>query len=218
MEVPACKRCNSGNSELDQLAAFCAMSQHLEPEADWPDTKIKDFRKVAQGCLRNIPDMLDMFKLGPNNGLPVRAIIFDDQKLFKDKLNAWAAKQALAHWFKITNGRIFPSEGMVAVRWITNGEFGPQLNGFAELLTKLSNVTTLTQGKWNVSDQFFVRWEVNAEDNIGGIYCRYHGTGFLAALVEDETILSGDLKLLSHTDFWGEHEDFNTKAYKLMMF
>lgn len=33
-----------------------------------------------------------------------------------------------------------------------------------------------------------------------------------------ELVFSGDLKLLSHTDFWGEHEDFNTKAYKLMMF
>ena len=196
MEVPACKRCNSEKSRMDQLAAFCAFSQYVDPINGYSDEKMRDFEKVSQGCINNIPDMRDLFKLPPDNGEKYQAVIFDNQRLFIEKLNPWAAKQALAHWFHFTDGRVFPSEGLIAIRWLTNVELSQNAKVFTDLLRMLGRSSGLKQGQWDVDDQFFIRWNINNEEKIGAMLCRYHGTAFVAALVEDQELLQTGVELL----------------------
>ncbi len=195
MEVPACKRCNNGTSEIDQLAAFYALTQSDRSINGLGNTEEDYFDKVSRGCLSNIPDMKDIFKLGPNVDENYGKIIFDDQKLFVEKLNPWAAKQSLAHWFTLTHGKIFPPQGLVTVRWLTNVELltnDPLLN----LIKKLPSLQGLEMGKWAVHDQFFVHYSLNLKKNIGGMFVRYHGTGFIAALIGDESALRPEMKVL----------------------
>ena len=195
MEVPACNRCNNTTSKIDQLAAFYAMIQSqrnvkgLTPEED------KHFYKVSRGCLNNLRDMKDLIKIGPNVNENYTKIIFENQKLFVEKLNPWAAKQSLAHWFILTGGRIFSPQGLVMVRWLTNVELATS-NPFANLVEKLQDFSELKMGEWKVRDQFFVSHSLNFNENFGAMFVRYHGTGFIAALVGDESVLKPEMELL----------------------
>ena len=195
MEVPACNRCNNHTSKIDQLAAFYAITQSNRNLMGLTGEEEKHFEKVSRGCLSNLPDMKEMFKTGPNVDESYGSIVFDNQKLFVEKLNPWAAKQSLAHWFTLSKGKIFPPQGVVAVRWLTNVELSTN-TPFINLLEKLQNTKELEMGVWNVNDQFFVRHSLNLNENFGGMFVRYHGTGFITALVGDESALKPGMTLL----------------------
>jgi len=195
MEVPACKRCNNETSEIDQLAAFYALTQSKRSINGLRNAEEDYFKKVSHGCLSNIPDMKDLFRPCPNFDENYGKIIFDNQKLFIEKLNPWAAKQSLAHWFTFTEGKIFPSQGLITVKWLTNVELQAN-NPLLNLIKKLPSPKGLKMGKWAVHDQFFVRYSLNLKENFGGMFVRYHGTGFIAALVGDESALKPEMKVL----------------------
>lgn len=189
MEVPACRRCNNGLSSEDQLAAFFALSQSQRGN-NLSNEESNYLDKIITGVTNNIPEMKQMIKLGGNFGIQSNKVIFDHTLLFGKYLNKWAAKQSIAHWYELTEGRILSSDGLIAVRWQTNYELAINQE-FTDLVSKLGERAELFMGEWRPSDQFFLRYSINLEEGIGAIFAAYHNCGFIAFLVEDRELLSG---------------------------
>ena len=195
LEVPACERCNNGSSQLDQLAAFFAIAQSPEFYSSGSDEKrTKFFEKITKGCINNIPDFRKLFidageiTIDIDGKLEKHSKLKFQDELFNKYLNPWAAKQALAHWYD-THETIFSENGMVIVRWLTNHELitNPELEPF---VSRFGEVSELVQGLKNNNDQFYIRYpETKFEDNIHAMFAAYHGTAFMAALIDNKEIL-----------------------------
>lgn len=124
-EVPACRRCNNGSSQIDQLVAMYAFTQ--APKLTFhDDPKYKsNFQRAAKGVKNNSPELLNASLGGAqkintlrNSGLIVPAIKMKvNDALIDEILNPWGIKQALAFWY-IKMEAAFSKKGVY------------QLNGF----------------------------------------------------------------------------------------
>jgi len=66
---------------------------------------------------------------------------------------------------------------------ITNSELEP-------FISRFGNVSNLYQGLKNNNKQFYIRYpETKFEDNIHLMFAAYHGTAFMAALIDNEEVL-----------------------------
>ena len=188
MEVPACKRCNGGTSQDDQLAAFICLTQSPRG-SNLSQEESAYIDKVMSGAWNNIPHIKDMLKIGEPVGNNHK-IHFDNQLLFSERLNPWAAKQTFAHWFTLTDGKALTEKAVVAVRWMTNAELMTN-HLFQNLVIKLEGTRSLKNGEWESDDQFKLKYSLNAKEELGAIFAKYHGAAFMAAVVGDKKSLGG---------------------------
>lgn len=187
-EVPACKRCNNDSSNADQLAAFIALTQ--SPRGDnLTDKESKYFDKIMRGVDNNIGNIKDILKLSGEDEAYGK-VHYDNERLFKEHLGPWAAKQTLAHWFNISGGRILSPNGLVAVRWQTNYELAFN-HEFSHIIMSLESLYELKAGKWSVLDQFVLKYSLNTEEGIFAVFATYHNCGFIGFMVEDRSKLEG---------------------------
>ncbi|WP_026941038.1 hypothetical protein [Hellea balneolensis] len=195
MEVPACKRCNNNSGPQDQLAALIAVMQSPVFYDGLSDERKLDYlSKLTKGCLHNIDGFESFFSNGGTQWVESKGVLQPHSKLkfkpelFTEHLNGWAVKQCLAHWYDKT-GRVFSGNGIIIVRWLTNYELSdnPELESVISLF---QNSAELIQGSQKSTDQFFIRYpNVKDGDNIDAIFCAYHGTAFIGAMIDNAEII-----------------------------
>ena len=199
MEVPSCLRCNNGSRNEDQLAAFFAIIQspHFFDKLAKHPEKLEYISKRTKGCLSNIKKFSEYFptlgasKLDKLTGLNQIKI---DQSVFDDYLDRWAVKQSLAHWY-LEKNTIFSEEGVVCIRWLTNAEL-MRNDELHEFVSRFRNTAMLEQGVKNSSDQFYIKFaDVERDLNLALIFAAYHGTAFMAVIMEDDSLLNRMNKL-----------------------
>src|SRR6056297_1093093 len=121
LEFPACQRCNTGSSQLDQVASMMALGVgNIEQDEYW--------KKLLIGIKNNTPEVLSYlgvenaeytFWINSANKIDEIFKVPIDYRLFEEFLNPWAAKIGFAFWHEHTD-RILTQESLVWVRWITN--------------------------------------------------------------------------------------------------
>jgi len=122
-------------------------------------------------------------------------------KLRRDWINPWIAKQAYALWYQHA-GSLIGKDGLVAVKWLTNSALMEQ--GVPDDLMELAQFEgRLSQGKKQVSDQFFYRYQISRENRLGVFAIGAHDGSLFVATVFD-TCHKGlsSLKLLKQGDIF----------------
>lgn len=168
LEFAACKPCNEGTRDADQIASL--IGRAVPNSQAQPDSN--DWDKLIQGINNNIPGALEELA---GNQLSISAaraqadigdgsgVIHVNGPIISRHMLAFAVKLALALHYEVT-GELVPVNGGVSVRWFTNyqrlkGEFPHEIEDI------LGPPQTLTQGKREVSDQFQYAW-ASANDAI----------------------------------------------------
>ncbi|GGB05919.1 hypothetical protein [Allosediminivita pacifica] len=161
LEFPACKRCNNGSSQLDQVASWVAYGMGLIRRDDPQDGY---WEKLSRGVKNNTPDALECIQTERAeriwwwNGYKVEAEAMSvpmGVEIFQKYLNPWAAKLGYALWYNHTS-TILPPEGRVWVRWITNDAIIK--DGLPEVVSRMPEITyALMNGKKESADQFHYR-------------------------------------------------------------
>lgn len=185
LEFPACKRCNNGTSDLDQVAAlFClTMGAALNPDMD-----SEYWEKIFLGVKNNSPEVIDylardvephFWDLGERRETLIRSKI--NRKLFHHYLNPWAAKLTYAIWYEVT-GTAIDEEIVVYINWLTNEKI--MRDGVPEGLFDIApHGGALQNGKLESSDQFMYRSNLNAIEKLGFVMLETHQSGVACAFI-----------------------------------
>lgn len=191
LEFPACRRCNNGSSQLDQVASLLclAMSDALNNNID------QDYiERLIRGVRNNTPEVLDYLS-GPaqKDIVRIRGLFLNtmrvtfDRRLMTEWLNPWAAKQAYALWYEHSKS-ILDENSSVFTCWLTNDKLIR-----SGIPSKLFDIATepgfLIQGSKTSSEQFFYRYSANFDIGIGLFAIGAQNSALAIALVvKDEFI------------------------------
>ncbi|WP_281984006.1 hypothetical protein [Thalassorhabdomicrobium marinisediminis] len=194
LEFPACRRCNNGSSQQDQVASYFSVTSGLVEESK------ETANKLLQGIANNTPDVLKLLSHRSEERMIVRGesqnmvIANIHPNLRRKWINLWVAKQAFALWYHHT-GEIIDQNGLVSVNWITNHAL--MQRGLPEELLNLAvSEGSLEQGKIQVSDQYFYRFQVSKEEDIGIFMIGAHDASIYVA-----------------TKFNARHKDLSSKRF-----
>ena len=199
LEFPACSRCNSGSSQLDQVAACLALvsGQIVNDEVD-----ASQIEKLLNGVNNNSPVVLQYFE---DTG-KAEEIIFDrkgekelvyrvpvNRRLFRNWLNPWAAKQAAALWFE-HSGRIVSFEHRINVQWINTDNI--LRNGVSEgIIETLPNFEFMKSGKVSFAEQFSYYYNINEKENLAGFFVILHNSvAFLATIFPAHSMITSQIQ------------------------
>jgi hypothetical protein len=163
--VPACKRCNLGSSQKDQVAALIAITQ----ASIYTDKYNDYFVKLFDGVKNNNPEVIHYFNFTGNEDVPLSIngnvtsfpIASLDPRLFSDWLDPWAAKQAYALYYLHSGKPLSPTDE-VAITYITNSGIIDG-NSPDELTNSLTNYGELRQGKKHSRQQYEYMWKLDVE-------------------------------------------------------
>ena len=120
-------------------------------------------------------------------------------KLARLWINPWIAKQAFALWY-FHSGYPINEDGLVSVRWITNHAIMER--GLPDGLFEIAQLEgRLAQGKKQVSEQFFYRYQVSADLGVGIFVIGGHdGSVFFAAVYSKKDYQLSAIRALKHGD------------------
>jgi hypothetical protein len=105
------------------------------------------------------------------------------------QLNVFAHKAVLALFFEHFQ-RSLPNAGRVQAMWQTKEDFY-QRGVPSELLGLMGRYGSLIQGRWNTSDTFEYRYDLNTTDGLFGCFARFRrGLFVLGFAVEDAGLLA----------------------------
>lgn len=186
-EVPACKRCNYQSADADQIAALVCLSM-----AGFSRTKVPEdyFRKIATGVRKHHPAAYRYFAAGDAESIypsgilytrPIAVKVKVDDRLWTKYLNPWAAKQAVAIYY-ILSETALPETGSVDVRWFPNDQL-LRHRGLIDFARKLGGEGALRMGKFDTSNQFFYRYEYFEESGLLVLCCGMHESSMMIAFV-----------------------------------
>jgi len=195
--MPACRECNHGTSTADLVAAIVsrwnynsnavevadhrklvrrARSHHSEIHAEWimPIDREKARRNLTDYGMQ-VPLDAGMATIGP---------------LTIQQLNLFAHKVALALYFEQFRTPL-TDEGAVSALWRSKEDFAK--GAPAELLEMMQQYGTLEQGKWNASETFEYRFEVNRDEGLLACLARFRGGLYVGGFsARDATQLPSD--------------------------
>ena len=199
LEFPACKRCNNGSSQLDQVASYFAITSGLVEGND------EYASKLLQGISNNTPEVLRHLSHSRDEVISVRGedrdmvVVSLNPKLARLWINPWIAKQAFALWY-LHAGYPIDGEGFVSVKWLTNHALMER--GLPENLFEIAQFEgELAQGKKRVSDQFFYRYQISAELGVGVFAIGGHdGSLFFAAVYSKKHHQLSAIRLMKQGD------------------
>lgn len=191
LEFPACKRCNNGSSQLDQVASWFAIGSGclLREDEYFPY-----WMKLSRGVKNNTPEVLDylgfenseeVWWVNQNSQIEDFRRVLIDRRLFSEYLNPWAAKQGFALWYHHTE-RALGENARVWVRWMTNEQV---IRGGepAELREIANQDNYLKQGKLESASQYFYRFAVNDHGGLGLFFLGAHeASGVVIAVWEND--------------------------------
>jgi hypothetical protein len=195
MEFAACAECNNGTRAADALAAMVArMSTDL---AIW---KGKEFRKLVGTAEQLAPKALDEIRdarmtqrfARNTDGLlrPVYNVDVEGPAL-KTQMAVFATKLGMAA-FRNQIGRALPMDGLVWTHWVFNG--GMTEDKLDAMTSIMPMGGTLSQGKFEVSDQFYYRFNSDGKSTIA-LTAGFHETLWMMAIAScEQEIVEGLLK------------------------
>ncbi len=185
LEVPACKRCNNGTSELDQVATFLALSQ--APQAVLGSNGLSDYElKVTKGTANNSPELYSRVRSVPvcdALGRVVRtAREVELAKETSEKIALWSAKQSLALWFQHT-GKIASHRSTIDVEILTNAK--RPSDTLERVIREMGNSRSLSTSRNVTSEQFCYKVSVDPNGSFAIIFAQYHGGFAFVSVVKD---------------------------------
>ena len=155
LEFPACADCNSRSRPSDQVAGLIS---RIYPNTNTAELNA-ELKKMLHEVGNNHPGLLKetvpserqvMRDVG--NLLPGTFPLNASGPLLGTAMSTFAGKLGLAPHFHTTQ-RVLPAQGILLARWYTNHQvFTGAIP--ADLLQLVGEPSTLSQGKWNVGDQF----------------------------------------------------------------
>lgn len=203
--MPACRECNGGTSKADLTAAMVSRWNYDSPEQERRDhgrlasqvrrqapeliqewTKLDQLdRKDAMEHLRrygvSVPDDAGLVTIGPHT---------------ISQLNIFAHKATLCLHFEHFKKPLLNS-GRVSAHWRTKEDFAK--GGVpAELSEIMPKYGTLVQGKWDASETFEYRYDLNEEVGLFACLARLRTGLFISGF----TARDADLATAELDGFW----------------
>lgn len=162
MVFASCAPCNNGTSTADLVAGFISRIRMEGSITDWQ--LIESYNQLT-GIGRRAPDFIREF-FNPDkkrdvlrrnsSGLFRHAVqIHADGPITRAYLSAFASKLGMA-LFREHTGSPLPMHGKVFSQWYMNS--GLSQKHADEITSIMPAQATLTQGSWNVGDQFTYRY------------------------------------------------------------
>lgn len=193
--MPACAECNNGTSTADLIASIISRWNYGASEVELTDSARLNARirnqapAVVEEWMRNA-NVLGRVK-GRNHlrrhGVPVPddASIVTIGTLSTRYLNLFAHKAALALYFEHFREPLV-EPGAYCAFWKTKEDYVER--GVPESLLKLlPKYATLQQGKWNSSEVFEYRHDINRLDGLFGFFARVRSGLFVSGFVVRDT-------------------------------
>lgn len=198
LEVPACKRCNAGSSDQDQIAAFLALSQ--SPDSVLNATGMSDYdHKVTKGTANNAPQLYVDFRhvlVSDGDGAQVTAYQVELTHQTGMMVAKWCVKQALAIWYAKT-GKIVSHRATITVELLTNAKRpDPEME---QIIHSMGPIQSLGGAKFQTDDQFFYKIEVHTDGKQGIVFAQYHGGFAFIAVINDRATAKLSRRGLGHT-------------------
>jgi hypothetical protein len=195
-EFPSCERCNSGFSQLDQIAAMFAFSTSA---SFYGGGNNSEFIKAAMGVANNIPELYGLIDLdsATSDGLPTEAAehgveaITVSRNLFRKYLNPWAAKLVCAIWYEQTK-KVIDDTKRIYVHSIPS-KFDLNTDLHKLIQNHFSGLHVAAQGKKDFGDQFFYRFAIGEGQRFGMFFAVFHDAiGVMGAVGEVEDFIRND--------------------------
>ena len=183
LEVPACNRCNTGASQLDQIVSFLALSQSPEAVSRARMISAHDL-KVVRGVANNAPRL----HADEKRVLLPSADSVHFQTAYEVTLTPevqvsvakWCAKQALAIWYAKTGG-IVSHRAVINVDLLTNASRPSAY--LEEVIHKMGPLESLGEGKVSRMSEFGYKFCVDGGGKEGLVFAHYHGGfAFISAI------------------------------------
>jgi hypothetical protein len=158
LEGPSCTECNRGSREAESLASFLScirFDQTSEAQTQHFSEQIRhmmnNYPEVYRALKPNVQQRIDVQKLSFKTGQNLEALDLTNPRVYRALL-LFGAKCGLAlHWHETK--QILPVAGNVGVILISNEQaFNGQVP--RHLFDLLPEPRTLSQGSWNVEEQF----------------------------------------------------------------
>ena len=166
LEFPCCPVCNQGTSAADLVAGYFARIRPNIKPGDWQFEENRErfdlVRRMAPGVME------ELFRVGKSSeqwlrgksgiSRPMR-VIKADGPVLRAHIHVFACKLGMA-LFRQHTGEPLPLTGRVFCQWYLNSGLAQKTAN--AILSKMAITDTLSQGKWNVSDQF--TYHFNTDD------------------------------------------------------
>lgn len=202
--MPACKECNGGTATADLAVSMISRWGVQESEQSQ-----RDHSKLAARIKHQAPDLVDEWlkfddpyhqssarrhleKQGVR--VPANASMTAIGPNSIRLLNLFAHKAVLALYFEHFR-KPLTNYGSVQAIWKTKEDFASK--GIPEeLLQLMGRYGTLTQGKWNASETFEYRYDLNVKDGIFGCFARLRQGVFVLGFAVENSATLKDFSIL----------------------
>lgn len=160
LEFPSCQPCNSQTSGDEALVALVARigGSQRSPDAgldDRIDDVIRSVERLWPGLLH---ELMKTERLHDTESETYSVDVTHPQ--ITESLCRVAAKSALATYYDVTK-KVAGSKTIIDTKWATH--HGGQRAAVTALLGLLPATVTLTQGRWDTSNSFFLRFGLEGE-------------------------------------------------------
>lgn len=182
LEFPACAACNNGSSHADLVAA---LFRRVYPDAP-TEAEGEEYKRLLHAINNNIPGLLAEMQITEAEqavhmaAIPPRyragGVLRVGGPLVTRYMQAFSLKLGLALHHEVT-GEVLPKAGGIAARWFSNYE---RVTGVfpQSVFDVLFPAQTLTQGSFEVSDQFQYAWRLTEAPETAGVFLGTFGSGF----------------------------------------
>jgi len=188
LEVPSCKFCNRQHSPFDDcFALLCMAMGSVASSKQAPRHRIEN---AIRSCRKRFPSIIEQLSgfgwdvavdLDGDN-TPAVAVPFDTPDIHF-VVEYMAARLATAIFYDNT-GLCVPVGSMIATKWWTwNQPLDDAL--LTSLIGALPNYQTLSQGAWEVDDQFATRFAVSTDKPQAAFLFRFHSSFMASAFLFD---------------------------------
>ncbi|KJC43678.1 hypothetical protein UP09_17015 [Bradyrhizobium sp. LTSP885] len=203
--MPACNECNGGTSKADLTAAMLSRWNY-----DSPEQERRDHSRLANQVRKQAPELIEEWtkldQLDRKNAMEhlrsYGVMVPDDAALMTigpqtiKQFNIFAHKATLCLHFEHFRKPLLNS-GRVSAHWRTKEDFSK--DGVpAELLEIMPKYGTLVQGKWNSSETFEYRYDLNQETGLFACLARLRTGLFISGF----TASNADLVAGESDGYW----------------
>lgn len=219
--MPACNECNGGTSKADLTAAMVSRWNYNSPEQERRDHSrlANQVRKQAPELIEEWTKMDQLERKGAMEHLRRYGVkVPDDAGLVTigphtiKQLNIFAHKATLCLYFEHFRQPLSNS-GRVSAHWRTKEDFAK--DGVPlELLEIMPSYGTLVQGKWNSSETFEYRYNLNEKDGLLACLARLRTGLFISGFAaHDADLVTAELEghWIKPIELLQDHEHFSKK-------
>lgn len=188
LEFATCEACNGGTSGADVVASFFA---RLRPDDNGEQWHLTELDQLKASLERNAPGVAhELFRLNrarqilrpTAGGILVPATeVRADGPLLRGYLNTFSSKFGMA-LYREHVGEPLPLDGAVYSQWFLNS--GLAQSTAEALLTIMPLGSTLSQGKFQVDDQFAYRFNCDNRSILAAL-AQFHNGLFVFVIATD---------------------------------